>query len=51
LEKLRQILTVKKERVVLVAAFLQSSGEGDDLAELTALAETAGATVVDKFQQ
>jgi len=51
LEKLRQILTVKKERVVLVAAFLQSSREGDDLAELTALAETAGATVVDKFQQ
>ncbi|MCJ7730191.1 MAG: GTPase HflX, partial [Sedimentisphaerales bacterium] len=51
MEKLRQILTVKKERVVLVAAFLQSSREGDDLAELTALAETAGATVVDKFQQ
>ena len=51
MEKLRQTLTVKKERVVLVAAFLQSSREGDDLAELTALAETAGATVVDKFQQ
>jgi GTP-binding protein HflX len=51
LEKLRQILTVRKEQVILVAAHLRGSKEGDDLSELSALAESAGAVVVDRFQQ
>lgn len=49
--KLRQILTVRKEQVILVAAHLRGSKEGDDLSELSALAESAGAVVVDRFQQ
>jgi GTP-binding protein HflX len=51
LEKLRETLRVKKERAILVGAALRSVGGGDDLIELTALAESAGAVVVDKFQQ
>jgi GTP-binding protein HflX len=51
LEKFRQTLKVKKERAILVAAFLRNSNYGDDLSELTALAESAGAVVVDRFQQ
>jgi GTP-binding protein HflX len=51
LEKLRETLRVRKERAILVAAVLTSQGEGDGLAELTALAESAGAVVVDRFQQ
>ena len=51
MEKFRQTLKVKKERAILVAAFLRSSNYGDDLAELTALAQSAGAVVVDRFQQ
>jgi len=51
LEKLRQTLRVRKERAILVAGLLSSQSDGDDLAELTALAESAGAVVVDKFQQ
>ena len=58
MEKFRETLRVRKERAILVAAILrkESSGlrvhdNGDDLAELTALAESAGAVVVDKFQQ
>ena len=51
LEKLRQTLRVRKERAILVAAVLRGRGESDDLAELTALAESAGAIVVDRFQQ
>ena len=51
MEKLRQTLKVRKERAILVAAVLYRSGGGDDLAELTALAESAGAVVVDRFQQ
>jgi GTP-binding protein HflX len=35
----------------LVGAVLRSASDGDDLAELTALAESAGAVVVDRFQQ
>jgi len=50
LEKLRQTLTVRKEQAILVAA-IPGGSRGDDLAELTALAETAGAVIVDKFQQ
>ena len=51
MEKFRQTLRVRKERAILVAALLSRSGKGDDLAELTALAESAGAVVVDRFQQ
>jgi len=51
LEKLRETLRVRKERAILVAGLLSSQGDGDNLAELTALAESAGAVVVDKFQQ
>jgi len=51
LEKLRQTLRVRKEQAVLVAAVLRTRDDGDDLVELTALAESAGAVVVDRFQQ
>ena len=51
MEKFRETLRVRKERAILVAAVLRSADNGDDLAELTALAESAGAVVVDKFQQ
>jgi GTP-binding protein HflX len=51
LEKLRQTLRVRKERAILVGAVLRAGPNGDDLAELTALAESAGAVVVDRFQQ
>jgi len=51
LDKLRQTLRVRKERAILVAAVLRTGSSGDDLAELTALAESAGAVVVDRFQQ
>lgn len=51
MEKLRQTLRVRKERAILVAAIMPFTNGGDDLAELTALAESAGAVVVDRFQQ
>ncbi len=51
MEKFRQSLKVKKERAVLVAALLSRSNGSDELAELTALAESAGAVVADRFQQ
>ncbi len=51
MEKLRQTLKVRKERAILVAAVLPGPDRGDDLVELTALAESAGAVVVDRFQQ
>jgi len=51
LEKLRETLKVRKERAILVAAILHGRNEGDDLVELTALAESAGAIVVDRLQQ
>ncbi len=51
MEKFRETLRVRKERAILVAAVLRTHDSGDDLAELTALAESAGAVVVDKFQQ
>jgi len=51
LEKLRQTLKVKKERAILVGAVLPSHENGDNLAELTALAQSAGAIVVDRFWQ
>jgi len=52
LEKLRQTLNVRKERAILVAAVRQTaSSNSGDLAELTALAQSAGAIVVDQFRQ
>jgi GTP-binding protein HflX len=51
LEKFRQTLKVKKERAVLVAAVLHNPDGANGLSELTALAESAGAVVIDRFQQ
>ena len=51
MEKFRKTLKVKKERAILVAAVPRGSDSGDDIAEFTALAESAGAVVVDRFQQ
>jgi len=51
LEKLRQTLKVRKERAILVGAFPADCSDGDDLVELTALAESAGAAVVGTFKQ
>ncbi len=51
MEKLRQTLKVKKERAILVAATLKSLDQANGLSELAALAESAGAIVVDRFQQ
>jgi len=51
LEQLRQTLKVKKERAILVGAELRGLDMGDDLAELTALAHSAGAIVADRFRQ
>ncbi len=51
MEKLRQTLKVRKERAVLVAAIQTARRQADGLAELKALAKTAGAIVVDTFQQ
>ncbi len=51
MEKLRQTLRVRKERAILVAALVGVRGDGDDLIELTALTESAGAVVVDRCQQ
>ena len=51
MEKTRHTLQVRKERAILVAAHLPGGVGWDDLAELTALTETAGAIVVDRFQQ
>ena len=51
MEKMRESLMVKKERAILIGAILQGRDELDGLTELAALAETAGAIVVDKYQQ
>jgi len=51
LEKLRQTLRVRKERAILVAAVVKIHSDSDDLVELTALAQSAGAVIVDRFQQ
>jgi len=54
-EKVRDNINVQKERAILVSAILRSRRgtkyKDDDLAELTALAESAGAIVVDRFRQ
>ncbi len=51
MEKFRKTLRVLKERAVLVGAIFRTSDISDNLSELTALAESAGAIVVDKIQQ
>ena len=51
MERLRKTLRVKKERAILVAAILPHQKNQEDLAELTALAESAGAVVMDRLQQ
>ena len=51
MQKSQQKLTVRKERAILVAAYVRGSDNWDDLAELTALTESAGAVIVDRFQQ
>ena len=49
----REQLTVKRELAVLVGAYKTAyeASRPDNLAELTALAETAGAIIVSRFQQ
>ncbi len=52
MEKVRNKLKVEKERAILVNAIVKRyKNRNDNLAELTALAETAGAIVVSRFQQ
>ncbi len=51
MNKMRETLKVRKERAILVAAIPPGRRDHDDLKELTALAESAGAIVVDRFQQ
>jgi len=51
LQRFRDTFGVRKERAILVAAVLPGGNGWDNLAELTALAESAGAVVVDRFQQ
>jgi GTP-binding protein HflX len=55
LEKVRDQLNVQQERAVLVGAILRgktkTTNNDDVLSELTALAESAGAIVVDRFIQ
>jgi GTP-binding protein HflX len=48
---MNETLGVRKERAILVGAVMPAQRDYDDLKELTALAETAGAIVVDRFQQ
>ena len=50
MDNLRESLRVKKERALLVGAKLPGQA-GDDLSELTSLAQSAGAIVVDRLQQ
>ncbi len=51
MDKVRETLRVRKERAILVAAVPGGGRDYDNLEELTALAESAGAIVVDRFQQ
>lgn len=50
MDKVREI-RVRKERAILVAAVPAGGRDYDNFDELTALAESAGAIVVDRFQQ
>ncbi len=52
MDTIRQQLSIPGKRVILVGAILKGSeNESDNLSELTSLSETAGANVVDRFQQ
>ena len=59
MKEVREELKVRKERAILVGAVVRGRKDDgriglykpDDLAELTALTRTAGAVVVDRFQQ
>ena len=52
MEKIREQLQVHKERAILVGVTVhRQKGFDNDLQELTALAETAGALIIDRFQQ
>jgi GTP-binding protein HflX len=52
LEKFREQLQVRKERAVLVSGAVRGrKNHSDNLVELSALARTAGAVIVDRFQQ
>lgn len=51
MERFRETSRVRKERAVLVAALGHTAGSTDNFVELSALAESAGAIVVDKFYQ
>lgn len=49
---MRDNIVVRRERAVLVGAILKSElNHDDELAELTALSESAGAVIVDRVQQ
>jgi len=50
LGKLRENIAVRREKAILVGA-LSKNTYADNLAELAALAESAGAIIVDKLQQ
>ncbi len=52
MEKFRENIAVSRERAILVGAILKGEAENDDeLAELIALTESAGAIIVDRVQQ
>jgi len=54
LEKIREHIKVQQERAILVGAYPKDKNgqkKNDNLAELTALAESAGAIVVGRLQQ
>lgn len=54
MEKIKDQIKIIRERAVLVGAYLRardSNNKIDNLAELTALAESAGAIIVDRLQQ
>jgi GTP-binding protein HflX len=50
LGKLRENIAVRREKAILVGALFKNT-YADNLAELAALAESAGAIIVDKLQQ
>jgi GTP-binding protein HflX len=50
LEKLRENIAVRRERAILVGGLFKNT-YADNLAELAALAESAGAIIVDRLQQ
>lgn len=50
MEKLRENIAVRREKAILVGALFKNT-YADNLSELAALAESAGAIIVDKLQQ